>query len=104
FQAYYFNDDVDFRPDEIQKLRKKQNEFISIKSSNEDLIVDEVLSENKIIENNVEEINKSSKEKIESEEDNINDSKELIENQNENINEEKNKTENLKTELNDDYE
>ncbi len=88
FQGYYFNDDIDFRPDEIQKARKKQNEFISSKSSDDDLIVDGVLSENKIIENNVEEINKSHKEKIKSEE----------------VNEEKNKAENFKIELNDDYE
>lgn len=52
FQAYYSNDDVDFRPDEIQKLRKKQNEFISIKSSDDDLIIEDAPVENiSVIEN-----------------------------------------------------
>ncbi|WP_243446836.1 FtsK/SpoIIIE domain-containing protein [Clostridium perfringens] len=52
FQAYYFNDDVDFRPDEIQKLRKKQNECISIKSSDDDLIIEEAPVENiSVVEN-----------------------------------------------------
>ncbi|WP_283691020.1 hypothetical protein [Clostridium perfringens] len=42
FQAYYFNDDKDFKPEQVER-QKSQDEFISIKSSDEDLIVDETL-------------------------------------------------------------
>ncbi|MDT7932789.1 hypothetical protein [Clostridium perfringens] len=44
FQAYYFNDDKDFKPEQVER-QKSQDEFISIKSSDEDLIVDETLEE-----------------------------------------------------------
>ncbi|WP_283699909.1 hypothetical protein [Clostridium perfringens] len=51
FQAYYFNDDKDFKPEQVER-QKSQDEFISIKSSDDDLIIEDAPVENiSVVEN-----------------------------------------------------
>ena len=51
FQAYYFNDDKDFKPEQVER-QKSQYEFISIKSSDDDLIIEDAPVENiSVVEN-----------------------------------------------------
>ncbi|HAT4337708.1 TPA: DNA translocase FtsK [Clostridium perfringens] len=51
FQAYYFNDDKDFKPEQVER-QEFQDEFISIKSSDDDLIIEDAPVENiSVVEN-----------------------------------------------------